>query len=70
VLFDDREERVGVKFNDADLIGAPFRVTIGPKGLKRDVIELTTRREKHVTEMPVSDAAARLAALVSEGERG
>jgi prolyl-tRNA synthetase len=33
VLFDDRDERPGVKFNDADLIGVPYRLTVGPKGL-------------------------------------
>ena len=35
VLLDDRDERPGIKFKDGDLIGIPFRVTIGPKGLKQ-----------------------------------
>jgi prolyl-tRNA synthetase len=43
VLFDDRDERAGVKFNDADLIGCPVRVTIGEKGLQNGMVELKQR---------------------------
>jgi len=46
VLFDDRNERAGVKFNDADLIGSPVRVTVGEKGLKDGMVELKIRSEK------------------------
>lgn len=46
VLFDDRDERAGVKFNDADLIGCPVRITVGEKALKEESIELKTRKEK------------------------
>jgi prolyl-tRNA synthetase len=46
VLFDDREERAGVKFNDADLVGLPIRVTVGEKGLKEGMVELKPRIEK------------------------
>jgi prolyl-tRNA synthetase len=46
VLFDDREERAGVKFNDADLIGSPVRITVGEKGLKEGMVELKPRKEK------------------------
>lgn len=46
VLFDDREERAGVKFNDADLIGSPLRITVGEKGLKEGMVELKQRKEK------------------------
>jgi len=45
-LFDDREERAGVKFNDADLIGCPLRVTVGEKGLKGGMVELKPRQVK------------------------
>lgn len=45
VLLDDREERAGVKFKDADLIGIPLRVTIGPKSLKQGKVEIKKRRE-------------------------
>jgi prolyl-tRNA synthetase len=46
VLFDDRNERAGVKFNDADLIGCPIRVTVGEKNLKEGMVELKPRKEK------------------------
>ena len=46
VLFDDRDERAGVKFNDADLIGCPTRVTVGEKNLKEGMVELKPRKEK------------------------
>ncbi len=46
VLFDDRDERAGVKFNDADLIGCPIRVTVGEKALKNGMVELKPRKEK------------------------
>jgi prolyl-tRNA synthetase len=45
-LFDDRDERAGVKFNDADLIGFPIRITVGEKGLKDGMVELKPRQEK------------------------
>lgn len=44
VLFDDREERAGVKFNDADLIGCPWRITIGERGLQNGQMEVKARR--------------------------
>lgn len=43
VLFDDRDERAGVKFNDADLIGCPVRVTVGERGLQNGMVELKPR---------------------------
>jgi prolyl-tRNA synthetase len=44
VLWDDRDDRAGVKFNDADLIGAPFQVVVGDKGLAEGVVEVKVRR--------------------------
>ena len=49
VLFDDRDERAGVKFNDADLIGCPIRITVGEKNLKEGMVELKPRKEKENT---------------------
>jgi prolyl-tRNA synthetase len=46
VLFDDRDERAGVKFNDADLIGCPIRITVGEKNLKEGMVELKPRKAK------------------------
>ena len=60
VLWDDRDERPGVKFKDADLIGIPLRVTIGGKGLAAGNIELKPRSEpdpKKVEMIPIADAA-------------
>jgi prolyl-tRNA synthetase len=55
VLIDDRAERPGVKFKDADLIGIPLRVTIGGKGLKEGVVELKWRTGKEVAKIPLAD---------------
>jgi prolyl-tRNA synthetase len=64
VLLDDREERPGIKFKDADLIGVPLRVTIGAKSLERSCVELKRRGEKTAQDLPLADAAARIAGLV------
>ncbi len=53
VLFDDRDERAGVKFNDADLIGYPIRVTVGENGLKEGMVELKPRMEKENRLVPI-----------------
>jgi prolyl-tRNA synthetase len=60
VLFDDRDERAGVKFNDADLIGYPIRVTVGEKTLKEGMIELKPRMEKDNLITPVDVITERI----------
>ncbi|HAS53239.1 MAG: proline--tRNA ligase [Nitrospirae bacterium GWC2_57_13] len=60
VLLDDRDERAGVKFKDADLIGIPWRVVIGEKGLKEGVVELKERRTGSVEKVPVAEAVDRV----------
>jgi prolyl-tRNA synthetase len=57
VLYDDRDERPGAKFKDADLIGVPLRVTIGEKGLADGIVELRDRKRGDVERVPVGDAA-------------
>jgi prolyl-tRNA synthetase len=57
VLYDDRDERPGGKFKDADLLGVPLRVTVGEKGLKDGIVELRERRTGTVERLPVQDAA-------------
>lgn len=64
VIIDDREERPGVKFADAELIGIPYRVTVGPKGLDRGIVELTTRLSLTTEELAMAEVAAVLAARV------
>jgi prolyl-tRNA synthetase len=63
-LLDDRDERPGVKFKDADLIGLPVRITVGPRALARGAVELKRRSDKQATEVPVGEATARAAELV------
>jgi len=60
VLLDDRAERPGVKFKDADLIGVPLRITVGGRGLKEGVVEMKWRTGKDVTKVPLAEAAARV----------
>jgi prolyl-tRNA synthetase len=64
-LIDDRDERAGVKFNDADLLGIPWRITIGPRGLKAGTVELKARRDAEAREVPIKAAAAEVARLVA-----
>ena len=62
-LYDDRDERAGGKFATMDLIGLPWRITVGPRGLKNGVVELTSRRTGESEEMPPEEAVERLAAI-------
>ncbi|MGH7997644.1 MAG: proline--tRNA ligase [Opitutaceae bacterium] len=59
-LIDDREERPGVKFKDADLIGIPLRVTIGGRGLKEGIVELKRRGQPASERVPLAEAEARI----------
>ncbi|WP_043587911.1 proline--tRNA ligase [Geminisphaera colitermitum] len=66
VLLDDRTERPGVKFKDADLIGIPLRITVGGKGIKDGIIELKWRTKKEVSRIPVGEAETHLAEAVRQ----
>jgi prolyl-tRNA synthetase len=57
VLLDDRDRRAGVKFKDADLIGAPLRITVGPKGLPSGVVEFIDRLDGSRRDVPIDEAA-------------
>jgi prolyl-tRNA synthetase len=59
-LYDDREERAGAKFATMDLIGLPWRITVGPRGLGNGVVELTSRRSGESEEMSPEAAVARI----------
>lgn len=65
ILYDDRDERAGVKFNDADLIGAPVRVAVGDRGLKAGTAEVKRRNQTDVQAIPFAE----LVAHVVEGLR-
>lgn len=64
VLLDDRDERPGSKFKDADLLGIPLRVNVGARGLKEQSFELQERRGGERTMLPVDGAAAKIAGQV------
>ncbi len=62
-LYDDTEERAGGKFATQDLIGLPWRITVGPRGLDKGVVELTSRRTGESEEMSLEAAIARVAEI-------
>ncbi|HVT60384.1 MAG TPA: proline--tRNA ligase [Thermoanaerobaculia bacterium] len=64
VLYDDRDERPGVKFKDADLIGIPVRVVVGSRSLASGQVELSLRRDREKHLVPPAEAAARALALL------
>jgi prolyl-tRNA synthetase len=64
-LYDDRDERPGVKFKDADLIGVPYRVTVGKK-LGQGAVELLTRKGRVLREVPVADVVSELRKAIDE----
>jgi prolyl-tRNA synthetase len=69
-LLDDREERPGVKFADSELIGVPYRVTVGPRGVADGVVEMTTRRGLVSEEVPLDQVGDRLIGLVGAQRHG
>jgi len=69
VLYDDRNERAGVKFKDADLIGLPFRIAVGKKGLAEGVVEVKRRNSAEVRKMKIDEVVRAVAAEVA-AERG
>ncbi|MGI8932315.1 MAG: His/Gly/Thr/Pro-type tRNA ligase C-terminal domain-containing protein, partial [Sphingomicrobium sp.] len=59
-LYDDRDERGGVKLGSMDLIGLPWQLVIGPRGLAAGTVELKNRRSGEKLELSIDDALARL----------
>ncbi len=64
VLLDDRDERPGVKFNDAELIGVPYRITIGPRSLAEGEAEFQVRADGSSVNLALGEVAAHAKALV------
>jgi len=60
VLYDDRDISAGIKFKDADLIGIPIQIVIGEKNAKKNIIEVKTRKDKAVTEVPAAEIGSRI----------
>jgi prolyl-tRNA synthetase len=70
VLFDDRDGRAGVKFNDADLIGPPVRVTVGERGLKNNSVELKKRTEQENLVVALTDVISQIQEILGAPELG
>jgi len=66
VLFDDRDDSPGVKFNDADLLGIPLRLTLSPRTLQSQSVEAKWRTEKEAQLLPLDNLAARVKKLLDE----
>jgi prolyl-tRNA synthetase len=66
VLFDDREERPGVKFKDADLIGCPLRVTVGARGLKEGIVEVKLRNKKDFEKIPKESVMQKILQILNK----
>lgn len=58
VLWDDRDERAGVKFNDADLLGTPFQLLLGDKSLAQGLVEWKNRKTGEVAKLPPDQVLA------------
>ena len=69
VLYDDRDERAGVKFNDADLLGMPVRLTVGNRGLKNGTVEMKLRRNGEGGDLSLENIVAEVQALVDQEVR-
>jgi len=69
VLFDDRDDSPGVKFNDADLLGIPLRLTLSPRTLQSQSIEVKWRTEKEAQLLPLENLAAQVKKLLDEAVR-
>jgi len=69
VLIDDRDERPGVKFADVELIGIPYRITVGPRGLADGTVEVLGRSDGSVESVPIADAVASVGARIRQ-DRG
>jgi prolyl-tRNA synthetase len=67
VLVDDRAERPGVKFNDADLLGIPVQLVLGEKSVAQGEVELKDRRSGEVRKVKIDEAAGLIAASVTAG---
>jgi prolyl-tRNA synthetase len=66
VLVDDRNERPGVKFKDADLIGIPIRITVGPKGLAQGEVEVKYRQTGAEERWPLTEVTTRAASFIRQ----
>jgi prolyl-tRNA synthetase len=66
VIIDDRPDRAGVKFSDAELVGIPFRITIGKRGVAAGTAELTDRATGETESVPLDDIAKHVREAVAQ----
>jgi prolyl-tRNA synthetase len=66
VLMDDRDQRPGFKFKDADLIGLPYRMIVGGKGLKDGIVEIKRRTDSDAARVPLAEAASYVQDLIGK----
>ena len=64
MLYDDRDTPAGQKFATADLIGIPYQVILGPRGLKEGQVEIKHRKTGERETLPIADAVSRLKGLI------
>lgn len=69
VVLDDRDERPGVKFKDADLIGFPVRINVGPRSLEHGNVEVMLRRSKKLEQVPVDQVVHVVREMIKDGEK-
>jgi len=69
VLFDDRIESAGVKFNDADLLGIPLRVTLSRRTMKAESVEIKWRAEKQAELIPIAEATGKIESLLNSASK-
>lgn len=67
VLLDDRDERAGVKFKDADLIGIPVRITVGPKALQENQVEVKKRWENEIQHVAIDQVVDAILEIIHQG---
>ena len=65
MLYDDRSETAGVKFNDADLLGLPLRIVVSARNLAQDAVEIKGRSESVAATVPRADLVHRVRELLS-----
>ena len=70
VVLDDRDLRPGAKFNDADLVGFPYQVVVGKRGIKEGKVEIKARSTGEKTSVLPAEAAAHVAALIRDARTG
>jgi prolyl-tRNA synthetase len=70
VLYDDRDGRAGVKFNDADLVGPPVRVTVGERGVKNNSVELKKRTEQENLVVSLTDVVSQVQEILGAPNSG